>query len=132
MKRISTLVFCVAVILTANAQIQTPQPSPAGSVTSVVGLTDVKIEYSRPKMRGRKIFGEGAGFVVPYGAIWRSGANAGTKVTFSDDIKVEGVSVPKGTYLLLTWPGAAEWTVALNKDVNLGGNTGGYDASKDA
>jgi hypothetical protein len=133
MKRISTILLCVvAVILTANAQIQTPQASAAGSVTSIVGLTEIKIDYFRPKMKGRKIFGDGAGFLIPYGAIWRSGANSGTKITFSDDVKVGGVAVPKGQYLLLTWPGATEWTVALNKDVSLGGNTGGYDAAKDA
>jgi hypothetical protein len=117
--------------LCAAAQIQTPAASPAGSVSSKVGLTDVKIEYSRPKMKGRKIFGEGTGFLVPYGKIWRTGANNGTTITFSDDVKVEGAAVPKGTYLIFTWPGATEWTISLYKDLDLGGNTGGYDTAKE-
>lgn len=125
------LIVLLAVGLVANAQVQTPQPSPAGSVSTVVGLTDVKIDYFRPSAKGRKIFGEGTA-LIPYGAIWRTGANSGTKITFSDDVTVEGIAVPKGEYLILTWPGANEWTVALHKDVSLGGNTGGYDKSKDA
>lgn len=132
MKKIALIFLLAAAFLTSEAQVQTPQPSPAGSVTSVVGLTDVKIEYFRPKRKGRKIFGEGAGYLLPYGAIWRTGANSGTKVTFSDDVKIEGVAVPKGQYLIITWPGATEWTVAIHKNVGLGGNMGGYDAAQDA
>ncbi len=126
---ILTLAF---VSLLANAQVTTPQPSPAGSVSTTVGLTDVKIDYSRPRAKGRKIFGAEEGVVVPFGKIWRTGANSGTKITFSDDVKIEGIAVPKGEYLILSWPGATEWTISLYKDVALGGNTGGYDASKDA
>ncbi|HEV8515925.1 MAG TPA: DUF2911 domain-containing protein [Cyclobacteriaceae bacterium] len=114
------------------AQVRTPAASPGGSVSTVVGLTDVKIDYSRPRIKGRKIFGEGAGFVTPYGSIWRTGANDGSKITFSDEVTVEGTKVPAGTYLILTWPGASEWTVSLYKDVSLGGNTAGYDKTKDA
>lgn len=125
------LIVLLAIGMVANAQVQTPQPSPAGSVSTVVGLTDVKIDYFRPSAKGRKIFGEGTA-LIPYGAIWRTGANSGTIITFSDDVTVEGIAVPKGEYLILTWPGANEWTVALHKNVSLGGNTGGYDKSKDA
>ena len=125
------VILLAAVSLGAGAQIQTPAASSAGSVSSKVGLTDVKIEYSRPKMKGRKIFGEGAGFLVPFGKIWRTGANNGTSIEFSDDVKVEGAAVPKGKYLIFTWPGAAEWTVSLYKDLELGGNTGGYDTAKE-
>ena len=124
------LIVLLAVGL-ANAQVQTPQPSPAGSVSTVVGLTDVKIDYFRPSAKGRKIFGEGSA-LIPYGSIWRTGANSGTKISFSDDVMVEGVAVPKGDYLILTWPGATEWTVSLYKDISLGGNTQGYDKAKDA
>src|SRR6185295_12540281 len=125
------LVILLAVVsLSATAQIQTPAASSAGSVSSRVGLTDIKIEYSRPKMKGRKIFGEGAGFLVPFGKIWRTGANSGTTISFSDAVVVEGVAVPEGTYLLFTWPGAAEWTISLYKDLSLGGDTGGYDSAK--
>lgn len=123
-------IICSSVI--TQAQVQTPAASPAGSVTTVVGLTDVKIDYSRPRTKGRKIFGSDATVLVPYGTIWRTGANAGTRITFSDDVKVEGTSVPKGTYLLLSWPGATEWTIALNKEVGMGGDMSKYDAAKDA
>lgn len=117
--------------IAAHAQIQTPQPSPAGSVSSVVGLTDVKIDYSRPQMKGRKIFGEGADYLIPYGQIWRTGANNGTIISFSDDVTVEGNKVTKGEYLIFTWPGASEWTVSLYSDLSLGGNTAGYDKAKE-
>ncbi|MBS1488363.1 MAG: DUF2911 domain-containing protein [Bacteroidetes bacterium] len=115
----------------AFGQIKTPSPSPAGSVSTTVGLTDVKIDYSRPRVKGRKIFGEGAGFLLPYGTIWRSGANNGTFISFSDDVTVEGNKVPAGKYLIYTWPGASEWTVSLYKDINLGGDTEHYDKAQE-
>jgi hypothetical protein len=130
-KILSTALLMTALIWIAEAQIQTPAPSSAGSVSSVVGLTDVTIDYSRPKAKGRKIFGAGSDFLVPYGQIWRTGANNGTKITFSEDVEVEGTKVTKGSYLIFTWPGASEWTISLYSDVSLGGNTGGYDAAKE-
>ncbi len=130
MKKLIAL-FLTAACLSSFAQIKTPAASPAASVSTVVGLTDVKIDYSRPRAKGRKIFGEGAGFLTPYGAIWRTGANNGTKISFSEDVKVEGVAVPKGEYLIFSWPGASEWTISLYKDLELGGNTAEYDASKE-
>jgi tetratricopeptide (TPR) repeat protein len=129
----NTLTILLAVVcFVATAQVQTPASSPAATVTTVVGLTDVKIDYSRPRAKGRKIFGEGADFLVPNGAIWRTGANSGTKITFGDDVKVEGVAVTKGEYLIFTWPGATEWTVSIYKDIKLGGNTDGYDKAQEA
>ncbi len=83
-------------------------------------------------MKGRKIFGGGKDFLVPFGEMWRTGANSGTVISFSDDVKVEGKEVKKGEYLLLTIPGASEWTVILYSDVSMGGNTAAYDQSKDA
>ena len=132
MKKSLLIVALAIVSLVVEAQVQTPQPSPAGSVSTVVGLTDVKIDYFRPRVKGRKVFSTDAAALVPYGKIWRTGANTGTKITFSDDVKVEGTAVPKGEYLILSWPDANEWTISLYKDVSLGGNMGGYDASKDA
>lgn len=117
--------------LTTQAQIQMPQGSPSATVSTMVGLTDVKVEYSRPKVKGRKIFGTGSEFVVPFGTLWRTAANAGSKVTFTDDVKFGGVDVPKGSYLLLTIPGATDWTVILYKEVAMGGETDAYDQSKD-
>jgi hypothetical protein len=132
MKKFILMAALAAAAFGVEAQVQTPSASPAGSVSTVVGLTDVKIEYSRPRMRGRKIFGTDASVLVPYGTIWRTGANDGTRISFSGDVTVEGHAVPKGEYLILTWPGATSWTISLYKDVSLGGNVGEYDASKDA
>ncbi len=129
MKKI-LVILLTALSIGAFAQVQTPAASSAGSVSSRVGLTDVKIDYSRPKMKGRKIFGEGD-VLVPFGKIWRTGANNGSIINFSEDVKVEGVAVPRGSYLILTWPGKSEWTISLYKDLELGGNTNGYDAAKD-
>ncbi len=131
MKNILAIALLV-VAVAAQAQVQTPQPSPAASVSTNVGLTDIKIDYFRPSAKGRKIFGTDANVVVPFGAIWRTGANTGTKITFSDNVTVEGVAVPKGEYLIFSWPGATEWTVSLYKDIKLGGNTGGYDKTQEA
>jgi hypothetical protein len=127
------LIIGVAILsLVAEAQVQTPAPSTAGSVSTKVGLTDIKVDYSRPKAKGRTIFGDAAKTpVVPYGQIWRTGANSGTRISFSDTVKVEGTTVPKGEYLIFTWPGATEWTVSLYKDLSLGGNTSKYDKANE-
>jgi tetratricopeptide (TPR) repeat protein len=130
MKTIAILVLA-SVCFIAEGQVETPSPSPAGSVSTVVGLTDIKIEYSRPRIRGRKIFGSEENVLLPYGRIWRTGANNGTIISFSDDVKVEGIDVPKGDYLIFTWPGATEWTIALYSDVSLGGDTQHYDKTKE-
>ena len=110
----------------AWSQITLPAPSPAGKVYSKVGLTDVEITYLRPKMKERKIFGEGDDYLVPYGKMWRTGANAGTLITFSDDVIISGDTVPAGEYMILTIPGADEWTVIFYKDVSIGGNMSSY------
>jgi len=130
MKKLLRIAALALMGFAANAQVQTPSPSPAGSVSSVVGLTDVKIDYFRPRLKGRKVFGDNA--MYPYGTIWRTGANSGTKISFSDDVKVEGIAVPKGEYLIFTWPGATEWTVALYKDLSIGGYTNKYDKAQEA
>jgi hypothetical protein len=131
MKSLSTIILLVIIAFAAKAQVVIPAASPAGSVYTSVGLTDVKIEYSRPRAKGRKIFGTEASALVPYGQIWRTGANQGTFISFSDDVTVEGTKVSKGQYLIFSWPGATEWTIALYKDVTLGGNTGGYDKANE-
>lgn len=126
MKNLSTIVLLIIVTLAAKAQLVIPASSPAGSVYTSVGLTDVKIDYARPRAKGRKIFGTDATVLVPYGQIWRTGANAGTVISFSDDVTVEGTAVPKGQYLIFSWPGATEWTISLYKDLAIGGRTGSY------
>lgn len=91
----------------AVAQIQTPQPSPSSTLEQVVGLTEVKIEYSRPAMRGRTIMGD----LVPYGSLWRTGANKNTTLSFSDPVTVGGQALAAGTYALFTRPGKSLWEV---------------------
>lgn len=131
MKRSLALLLLV-LAFNVDAQIVTPAASPAAVVSTQVGLTDIKITYSRPRSKGRKIFGDGADFLTPYGKLWRTGANSGTVINFSDDVEVEGKKVAKGDYLLLSTPGAAEWTIVLYKDVAMGGNTDGYKAENEA
>jgi len=96
----------------AVAQIQTPQPSPSTTLEQVVGLTEVKIEYSRPAMRGRTIMGD----LVPYGSLWRTGANKNTTLSFSDPVTVGGQALAAGTYALFTRPGKSLWEVFFYKE----------------
>jgi hypothetical protein len=88
-----------------------PAASPACTLKQRVGLTDIEIVYSRPGVKGREIFGG----LVPYGQVWRTGANAATKITFSTPVKLNGTDVPSGTYALFTIPGEDEWTIIINK-----------------
>jgi hypothetical protein len=92
-----------------NAQISTPSASPGAKFMQSVGLTEVTVEYSRPSMKGRKIFA--ADGLVPYGDIWRTGANSATKITLSTDAKIGGADVKAGSYAILTKPMADKWTV---------------------
>ncbi|MCP4458554.1 MAG: DUF2911 domain-containing protein [Cytophagales bacterium] len=113
------------------AQISTPSASSAGSVGSTVGLTEITIEYSRPKMKGRKIFGEGADYLQPYGQLWRSGANRGSKLILSTDANIGGTDVKAGEYLIFTTPGKDNWDFMLYSDISLGGNVAAYDKEKE-
>src|SRR6185295_7698817 len=117
MKKTLMIVALACFSLITYAQVLTPSASPAGSVSATVGLTKVKVDYSRPRVKGRKIFGSDPSVLLPYGQIWRTGANNGTRIFFSDDVKVEGIAVPAGEYLIFSWPGATEWTVSLYKDL---------------
>lgn len=125
------MALCTLISFGVTAQIQTPAPSPAGSVYSKVGLTDVTIEYSRPKVKGRKIFGEGSDFLQPYGQLWRAGANAGSKITLSTDATIGGKEVKAGTYMIYMTPGASSFSFKLYSDLTLGGNVKGYDAANE-
>jgi hypothetical protein len=103
-----------------------PAASPAATIKQRVGVTDIEINYSRPSMRGREIFGR----LEPYGAVWRTGANNATRISFSTPVKFNGTEVPAGTYALFTIPERSEWTVILNK---VPGQWGAYayDAAND-
>lgn len=97
---------------TSAAKIDFPAASPTGSIKQRVGITDIEIEYSRPSMKKREVFGK----LVPYDQVWRTGANAATKITFSTPVIFDRVTVPAGTYGLYTIPNKDEWTLILNKD----------------
>ncbi|MCM4159022.1 DUF2911 domain-containing protein [Antarcticibacterium flavum] len=114
MKRIVLLLVAGLVSLGATAQIQAPQPSPFTKVEQKVGLTDVTLEYSRPGMRDRQIFGD----LVPYGEVWRTGANSNTKITFSDDVEIGSQKLPRGTYGLYTIPNKQSWEVIFYKEAD--------------
>ncbi len=100
---IAVLAFSVK----ANAQLQTPAASPACELEQTVGLTEVEIEYSRPAVRGRTIFAKDG--LVPFGEVWRTGANSATMISFSEDVKLGGQALEAGSYAILTKPDAKEW-----------------------
>ncbi len=129
MKTIRTFLFLSIFIVAgghwAQAQMELPQPSPKAQVMQTVGLTDITIDYSSPGVKGRKIFGD----LVPYGKLWRSGANKATSIEFSKDVTINGEKVKAGKYSFFTIPNEKEWTVILNSETELWG-TGGYDESK--
>lgn len=126
MKKLLVIMLVFTLSFSVNAQIKTPAPSPAAKIEQVVGLTDVSIEYSRPAMRGRTIFGN----LVPYGKVWRTGANGRTKVTFSDDVMVGNNELKAGTYAIFTIPQAKQWEVVFYTDYAGGGAPEILDDSK--
>ncbi|WP_339837056.1 DUF2911 domain-containing protein [uncultured Flavobacterium sp.] len=111
MKKLVLVAFIALSSIAVTAQVKTPQASPSSKVEQVVGLTTVEVNYSRPSAKGRTVFGE----LVPYGSTWRTGANANTTVTFSENVKVEGKDLAKGTYSLYTTPKADSWDVVFYK-----------------
>lgn len=110
----------------APKPLEFPAASPAASLKQRVGLSDIEVNYNRPSMKGRAIFGG----LVPYGEVWRTGANTATKITFSTDVKLNGAAVPAGTYELFTIPGQAEWTVIIHKNMSQWGSYS-YDPKND-
>ena len=124
-------VFGLGVLLSMDTYaqgIKIPAPSPLQTVTQQFGVGELKVEYSRPGAKGRKIFGD----VVPFSKRWRTGANSTTKITFSDDVSIQGQKVPAGTYVLLSIPEANEWTIIFNKNLTLQGDGGSaYKESED-
>jgi tetratricopeptide (TPR) repeat protein len=108
----------------ADKEIQFPDASQHATITQRVGLTDVSVDYSRPNMHGREIFGG----LVPYGTVWRTGANSSTKIKFSDAVKIGGKDVAAGEYAFYTLPNKDEWTIILSKDTK---GWGAYDYKQD-
>lgn len=127
MKNTLSAFFC-AVLITAFSsstdaqQLKIPAPSPTQTLKQNFALSDITIEYSRPGVKERVIYGD----LVPFGKIWRTGANASTKITFGEDVTVEGKPVAAGTYALYTIPNKDSWDILFYKDLTLGGNVNNY------
>lgn len=111
-RKIITAILGSFICASAMAQLTVPAPSPNASFTQKFGLTEIKVEYSRPGVKGRKIFGG----LIPFGEIWRAGANDPAKFTTTDSITVAGTGLPKGAYIILARPGATEWEIIFNKN----------------
>ncbi len=124
-KTLTTLVLIVGLTFSVNAQIDTPAPSPSSKLEQVVGLTDITIDYSRPAMRGRTIFGN----LVPFGKIWRTGANYKTKITFSSNVTIDNKELEAGTYAILTIPSEDYWDIVFYTDIKGGGAPAELDNS---
>lgn len=128
-KVLKSFALGLAIFFTADvsAQITLPAPSPKGVVKQTIGLTDITIDYSRPSVKGRKVFGE----LVPFGVLWRTGANMATTIQTTDDIMINGQSLKAGRYSIFTIPGESEWTIIINKNADQGG-TDSYKQEEDA
>lgn len=128
MKKLFYAIIATALInFGANAQaIKTPAPSTTQTIKQDFALSSIEIVYSRPNMKGRTVFGD----LAPFGKLWRTGANAATRITFGEDVKVGGVAVKAGTYALYSIPNKDEWEVILNKGINNWG-VDGYKADED-
>ncbi|WBU89305.1 DUF2911 domain-containing protein [Cellulophaga omnivescoria] len=126
MKKIALLLVAVFALTGVQAQIETPQPSPFTKIEQKVGLTDVTLEYSRPSMRGREVFGN----LVPYSKLWRTGANKNTIITFSNNVTIGGKEVKAGSYAVFTKPGENTWEVIFYADTNNWGTPRAWDESK--
>ncbi|MCE3283505.1 MAG: hypothetical protein K0Q66_2242 [Chitinophagaceae bacterium] len=103
--------FCLA----SMAQLRTPAPSPAQTIRQDFGIGSIELNYSRPGVKDRKVFGN----VVPFGKVWRTGANTATTITFSDSVTIGGKGVKAGKYGLVTIPNEKEWTIIITKDLNV-------------
>lgn len=118
-----SLFLALALPLGVQAQtLRVPASSPAQSIKQSFALSEIVIEYARPSVRNRVVFGD----LVPYGQVWRTGANGSTKITFGEDVQVENKALKAGTYALYSIPNKDSWDLMLYKDLALGGNVGSY------
>lgn len=112
MKKIFLSFFILGAVGFGFSQVKTPQASPSSTLKQTIGLSEVSVEYSRPSAKNRKIFGA----LVPFGKVWRTGANGSTDITFGSDVTFGGVAVPAGKYALYSMPAMGSWEVILYKD----------------
>lgn len=127
MRKITLFLILILAALPLVAQVQLPRASPTASVSQTIGTTKITIDYHRPGMKGRTIWGD----LVPFGKVWRTGANEATTITFTDPVKIEGKEVAAGKYALFTIPGADKWTFILSSDPGQFGAFS-YDEKKDS
>lgn len=123
------IIFIFAMIIAnyvSEAQIKTPQPSPKSTISQVVGLTNIEIVYSRPSARGRDVFNN----LVPFGKLWRTGANENTTISFSEDVVIDGKTLAKGKYALYTTPRADNWEIIFYNKTDNWGNPEPWDETK--
>lgn len=125
-KLIVFLILLIFSVFTYAQEVKTPRPSPNATVTQTVGVTDVTIDYSSPGVKERTIWGE----LVPYGEVWRTGANEVTSITFEDPVKVNGKELEAGTYGVHSVPGENEWDVIFSKDTEVDGGSN-FDKEKE-
>ncbi|MFI5154167.1 MAG: DUF2911 domain-containing protein [Chitinophagales bacterium] len=108
---LSTLIY----FGTQAQQVRFPAPSPPQVIKQDFGLSSIEVSYSRPGVKGRQIFGD----LIPYGKVWRTGANDATTISFGDDVIIDGKKIPAGKYGLLTIPGEREWTIIFSKQLDV-------------
>ena len=126
MKKVLLIVFLIVLNLGAEAQVRIPEMSPKAVVKQVVGLTDVEIVYSRPSARGRSVLGN----LVPFGQLWRTGANENSIISFSDDVVINGKTLKKGKYALYSIPNVQTWDVLFYTATDNWGTPKEFDESK--
>ena len=118
MKHNFTFLICLMAIITSNlmAQIKTPEASPAATITQNIGFSTATIEYNRPQLKGRDMFGN----LTREGEVWRTGANMSTRLTISEGMTIEGMNLPAGQYSIYSIPGKKEWTIIINNKIQWG------------
>jgi hypothetical protein len=126
MKQLVFAIIGSLIFATSEAQIKTPAASTTQTVKQDFGLSTVELSYARPNVKDRKIFGD----IVPYDAVWRTGANNATLLQFGDDVIIGGTAVPAGKYGLLSIPGKKQWTLIISKQTNVT-NPSAYDQTQD-
>ncbi|MGC4104232.1 DUF2911 domain-containing protein [Ferruginibacter sp.] len=114
MKKLLLLFTMACCIVSVSAQVKMPPPSPTQTIKQDFGLGSIELTYSRPNANGRKIYGT----LVPYNKLWRTGANAATRIVFTDAVELAGKKIDSGTYALYTIPGLDTWEIILNKGIN--------------
>ena len=123
---LAVLLLCAGAAVAQLPPLNVPQASPAATVSQQVGLTDIKIDYHRPAVNKREVWGK----LVPYGQVWRAGANENTTIEFSTPVTVGGKTLPAGTYGLHTMPGEKDWSVMLSSTSTAWGSFS-YDEKED-